>query len=92
MRLIDSTGRAVSVYPVGLLADIHHGRPPGHTARYVWRQARRRNWRAVKNTFNGYLAEPYEFPEGVKRCGSGWTRDRALRSWERQLRKGRTDG
>lgn len=56
-------------------------------ARYCWRQARRGNWRAVKNSFNGHLAEPREFPPGdyVRRCGVGWTKRRALRSLMRRL-------
>jgi hypothetical protein len=59
--------------------------------RYIWqtvvRHARRRQWRDLKNTFNGYLAEPYEFPPGdyTRRCGTGWTKRRALRSLERRL-------
>jgi hypothetical protein len=64
------------------------GKPTLHvrrTAKYLAYQARRRNWRAVKNTFNGYLAEPEPFPEGVHRCGTGWTRRRAMRSLERHM-------
>lgn len=57
---------------------------------YTVRQAQRRNWRAVKNHFNGYLAEPREFPPGDyrRRCGSGWTKARALRSLARRLPDG----
>lgn len=46
-----------------------------------------RNWRALKNQFNGYLAEPTEFPPGDyrRRCGTGWTKGRALRSLRRRL-------
>lgn len=51
------------------------------------RHLRRRQWRDLKNEFNGYLAEPDPFPEGVHRCGSGWTRKRALRSLRRQVRR-----
>lgn len=64
------------------------GKPTLHvrrTARYLARQIRSGKWRAVKNTFNGYLAEPSPFPEGVRRCGSGWTRGRAMRSLERHM-------
>jgi hypothetical protein len=55
--------------------------------RYTAHQLRRRNWRAVKNAFNGYLAEPEEFPPGDyrRRCGTGWTKARALRSLDRRL-------
>lgn len=49
---------------------------------YCVRQARRRNWRAVKNQFNGYLAE--HRTRGT-RCGHGWTRRRALRDLYRHL-------
>ena len=55
--------------------------------RYCVQRARAGNWRAVRMSFNGYLAEPNPFPEGVRRCGSGWTRARARRSLERQIRK-----
>ena len=51
--------------------------------RYVVVKGRRGDWRAVKNSFNGYLAEPTPFPEGMRRCGSGWTKRRALKSLER---------
>lgn len=59
----------------------------GHIRKVVVRHVRARNWRAMKSTFNGYLAEPYEFPPGdyVRRCGTGWTKARALRSLERRL-------
>lgn len=50
---------------------------------HVWRNVRRRRWHELKSAFNGYLAEPTPFPEGVTRCGSGWTKRRALRSLER---------
>jgi hypothetical protein len=55
--------------------------------RTLVRQVRARNWRALKNTFNGYLAEPREFPPGDyrRRCGTGWTKARALRSLARRL-------
>jgi len=60
----------------------------GYSLRHLWRtvirQTRRRQWRDLKNTFNGYLAEPYHFPPGMTRCGTGWTRGRALRSMVRR--------
>ena len=49
----------------------------------MWGYARAGRWRELKNILNGYLAEPTPFPEGVRRCGSGWTRRRALRSLHR---------
>ncbi len=60
------------------------------TVRHLIGCMRAGNWRAVKNTFNGYLAEPRDWPEGLRRCGSGWTRKRALRSLERHIRAGGT--
>lgn len=60
-----------------------------HALSRVWRHnvrhVRARDWHALKNTFNGYLAEPYVWPEdgSLRRCGSGWTRARALRSLRR---------
>lgn len=56
-----------------------------HLRRTVVRQVRARQWRELKNAFNGYLAEPTPFPEGVTRCGSGWTKRRARRSLDRQI-------
>jgi len=49
--------------------------------------ARRGRWHELKNTLNGHLAEPAPWPDGLKRCGSGWTRKRALRSLRRHLRR-----
>ena len=77
----------VDVYPVGLWSELRQfGRPSPrrirrqlHALRYPFRQARKGNWRAAKNYFNGYLAEPASWPPGLTRCGSGWTRRRALR-------------
>jgi hypothetical protein len=66
------------------------GEPTLHvrrTARYLIGRVRAGNWRAVKNTFNGYLAEPTPFPEEIRRCGSGWTKARALRSLRRQYER-----
>lgn len=59
----------------------------GYIPKTVARHLRARNWRALKNAFNGYLAEPYEFPPGDYRrcCGTGWTKARALRSLGRRL-------
>ena len=56
-----------------------------HARRSVARHIRRRQWRDLKNDFNGFLAEPDPWPDGIglTRCGSGWTRGRALRSLRR---------
>ncbi len=48
-------------------------------ARYLRRQIGAHNWRAVRQSFNGYLAEPYTFPGYMTRCGHGWTTKRAIR-------------
>ncbi len=50
--------------------------------RYNVRQVKAGNWRAVRNSFNGYLAEHHT--RGT-RCGHGWTRRRALRDLYRHL-------
>lgn len=87
----------VDVYPVGMLSSLQrayntafHGRLWANAFwvlrlafRRLWRNIRAGNWREVKNTFNGYLAEPTPFPEHMTRCGSGWTKKRALRSLRR---------
>lgn len=51
------------------------------------RHIRNRQWHELKNDFNGYLAEPTPWPEGATRCGSGWTKRRALRSLQRNIRR-----
>lgn len=86
----------VDVYPVGVvdaLQPLLNGAPRAAwdnlraTARYVTRRARRGEWRAVRMEFNGYLAEPRDFPPGVTRCGSGWTRRRARADLDRRIRR-----
>lgn len=88
----------IDVYPVGVLADLlrlrnalHRRHPKAirwalgrlrSQARYITRQARRGNWRAVRNAFNGYLAEHRTLGT---RCGKGWTRRRALLDLYRHL-------
>lgn len=84
----------VDIYAVGLVRDIHtldsHLANPKHWTRSAaWRTFRRsvaRSWRR-RSYWNGYLAEPYDWPAGLRRCGSGWTRGRALRSLHDQMRK-----
>jgi hypothetical protein len=89
------------VYPVGLLRDWRQYRrsPPGR--RRAGRAAVRRSlacpvrhachgeWRAAKNWLNGWLAEPDPFPPRLVRCGSGWTRRRALADLDRRLQRTR---
>ena len=80
----------IDVYPVGWLAAWqrrHIPRPHGHRhplhreLRYVLRHASRGRWRAVRNTFNGYLAEART--DKTRRAGHGWTKQRALRDLAR---------
>lgn len=80
----------IGTYPVGVLAALlRRDRVAALRGelRYLRHQAKRRNWRAVRNSFNGYLAEWHYPPEGVivYRCGSGWTRRAALRSLGRNV-------
>lgn len=57
--------------------------PLWRTLRYLGYQLRRRNWRAVRMSFNGWLAEPvWEEGPRWRRAGSGWTPNRALVSLE----------
>jgi hypothetical protein len=44
-------------------------------------------WHPFKSYFNGYLAEPDVMPGKLRRCGSGWTRKRALRDLKRRVKK-----
>jgi hypothetical protein len=98
MRFAGTGG--VDVYAVGVLSALQRayrscragrwsaGRAELRSSvRYLGYQARRGEWRAVRQSFNGYLAEPAEFPPGDyrRRCGSGWTKRRALRSLDRHL-------
>lgn len=71
----------IGTYPVGLLSDIKRKRVRSGVKNYLLPQVKRRNWRSVKNYFNGYLAEWHFPPDGFihGRCGTGWTRKRALR-------------
>lgn len=91
----------VDIYPVGWLAALLtlrraiRARHPAATRhalrrlrsqlRYDIARAKARDWRSVRNSCNGYLAEPYHWPQDgtLTRCGTGWTRRRALRSLHR---------
>ena len=77
----------IGTYPVGLLAHIKQRKVRCGIKNYLIPQIKRRNWRAVRNYFNGYLAEWHFPPEGFAhgRCGSGWTRKAALRSLGRRI-------
>ena len=73
--------QGIETYPVGLLSDIKRKRVRAGIKGYLLYQVKRRNWRAVRNYFNGYLAEWHYCPEGVRptKCGQGWTKRAALR-------------
>lgn len=75
------TERGIGTYPVGLLGDIQR-RKFRYGFNYLVERVRERNWRSVRNYFNGYLAEWHYPPRELTmhRCGSGWTRRAALRS------------
>lgn len=75
----------IDVYPVGWLRDWQSGHRWRRPMRYLWRQVKAGHWRDAKNTFNGYLAEPVSWPDGLRRCGSGWTKARALKSLDRLM-------
>lgn len=80
----DTSG--ISIYPVGVLAAWKHRRLR-HEYSYLKAQVKRHRWRAVRSSFNGYLAE-WDFPpEGVKhyRCGRGWTKRAALNDLGKHL-------
>jgi hypothetical protein len=56
-------------------------------ARYNLIQARRGHWRAVRNTLGGYHAEHNTLG---RRCGTGWTRRRAINDLYRHLAEEQT--
>lgn len=65
----------VDVYAVGLLDAIKR-RQLRREWKYLKYQINQRNWRAVRNVFNGYLAEHSSCSHN---CGKGWTQRTALR-------------
>ena len=48
--------------------------------RYLALQVKARDWRAVRNNFNGYLCEHDGHPHN---CGRGWTKRAAIRRADR---------
>jgi hypothetical protein len=87
---------AVDIYPVGLLAHLAHW-ASNPDRREAWRRLfydvrahglsnlRPRRWASLRRwLLNGYLAEPTDWPDGLTRCGTGWTRGRALRDLQRR--------
>jgi hypothetical protein len=63
--------------------------------RYLTGRIRERNWRALRNSFNGYLAEidypHYPISRAVGHCGRGWTRRAAIRSLRRHVTRTRQE-
>jgi hypothetical protein len=90
----------VAIYSVGVLSAIQYDftrlisrgkKGPrrsriAQVVRYLRYQLKRRDFRACRNAFNGYLAEPIA-DRPIGRCGSGWTKRRALRSLYRHARR-----
>lgn len=46
----------------------------------------RSDWRR-RSYWNGWIVEPDKMPEGLTRCGTGWTRVGAIRSLIRRVRR-----
>lgn len=86
----------IEVYPVGMWHDWKLRKLGKMTsgAKYLRAQIGKRNWRAVRNYFNGYLAEWHYCPEGVNhtKCGRGWTKRAALRSLGVHIAESNTKG
>lgn len=61
------------------------------TVHTLVRHVKARDWNALQNSFNGYLAEPYTFPGYMTRCGHGWTTERAIRDLLRHEEACRTN-
>lgn len=78
--LMTVSERGIGTYPVGLLADLKHHKVKQGLG-YVVGWVKEGNWRAVRNYFNGYLAEWHYPPEDMIMhcCGRGWTRQTARR-------------
>jgi hypothetical protein len=99
--LPDTLEAEVDVYAVGVLRDLRIAwryarrgwwlrawdqfrRVPRHPVRHI----RARQWRELRNDFNGFLAEPtWRGEPEWTRAGTGWTRRRALRNLARHLSK-----
>jgi hypothetical protein len=84
----------VDIYPVGVLTELIRGRRTKqyraslrNIIRVIKRDVEYRKWHALKSSFNGFLAEPDVMPGKLTRCGSGWTRKRALKDLQRRVNK-----
>jgi len=89
------------VYAVGVLRDFRQFRA-SRDWRRLWRdlgllrrEIRAREWHHARNSFNGWLAEPVDWPcdspgREWRYAGRGWTRAAAVRNFWR--RNGSTSG
>jgi hypothetical protein len=84
----------VDIYPVGVLTELIRGNRTKEyrtslrsIRRTIKREFKNRDWHALKSSFNGFLAKPDVMPGKLTRCGSGWTRRRALKDLQRRVNK-----
>ncbi|MCZ4506937.1 hypothetical protein O3Q52_01675 [Streptomyces sp. ActVer] len=92
LERLKGEGSVIDIYAVGALSDLSFfvhsiDRPAArrklrYAAKGMLDRARRREWRALRSYFNGYLAE---HPTLGSRAGHGWTRGRAARDLARHL-------
>lgn len=88
----------VDVYPVGIQYDLWVSARMLRRGMWglAWMQIRnmlrllrarvqRNRFRVLKLYLNGHLAEPYTWPKGLKLCGTGWTKKRALADLRRKM-------
>ncbi len=100
MPMFNDVEYRIDIYPVGVLktlqyciSAVKHGeyRIARNRFKYqlktLWRHIKGRRWHTLKCQFNGYLCELTPWPEDVKRCGSGWTKMRAIKSMIKQVDK-----
>jgi len=87
---IQSTAGLTDVYAVGVLADLRQFRdnrlalPLGRRLKTLRYSFFRLGTLTRRSAWNGFLAEPRDMT-GLRRCGHGWTRHRALRDLERHI-------
>jgi hypothetical protein len=85
----------ISIYPVGVLAawKRRRHRPLRLEAALLLRWAREGEWRAIRQSLNGYLAEINYPPAELAhlKCGHGWTKRRAAARLGRYLARDNPD-
>lgn len=83
----------IHIYPVGFFRDVKKlwgALKHAPTIAYKKRALRSfvywfsRSW-TRRSYWNGYLAEPTPFPEGLRKCGTGWTRFGAAMDLRKKL-------